>query len=274
MSDFTSTFRAQSREGWFEKFARFGLISKGIVYFLMGMLSVLAAFGLSSEKGDKSGAFKLIYEQPYGRVILIAIALGLLGYVMLRFLQAFKNTENKGKDFKGILDRIGYGMSAVLYLAIGVYAIRLVLEGASSDEGDSRQFIVSKVFEYPGGEYIVGIASLIVIGMGIYQIIRGVTGRFMKKVNLYKSNMKDAFKTTGVIGYISRGIVLGIIGYFLFHAAWLSNPGEAQGTGAAFDFLQNNFGSLMMALVALGLAAYGVFCFVKAKYQRIDLNLD
>lgn len=272
MSGLTSTFRAQSREGWFEKFARFGLVSKGIVYFLMGTLSVLAAMGLSSEKGDKSEAFKLIYEQPYGRVILIAIALGLLGYVMLRFLQAFKNTENKGKDLKGILDRIGYGMSAILYLAIGIYAIKLVFEGAGGGESDSRQFIVSKVFEYPAGEYVVGIASLIVVGMGIYQITRGVTGRFMKKVNLYKSNMKDAFKTTGVIGYISRGIVLAIIGYFLFHAAWLSNPSEAQGTSAAFDFLQNKFGSLMMAIVAAGLAAYGVFCFVKAKYQRIDFD--
>lgn len=274
MSSLTSAFGAQSREAWFEKFARFGLVSKGIVYFLMGGLSVLAAFGLSSEKGDKSEAFKLIYEQPYGRVILIAIAIGLLGYVMLRLMQAFKNTENKGKDLKGTLDRIGYGMSALMYLGIGIYAMKLVLQGASSDQGDSRQFIVSKIFEYPGGEYIVGIASLIVIGMGIYQIARGVTGKFMKRVNLYNSNMKDAFKTAGVIGYISRGIVLGIIGYFLFHAAWLSNPNEAKGTGAAFDFLQNTFGSLMMALVAIGLAAYGVFCFVKAKYQRIDFDFD
>lgn len=273
MSGLTSTFQAPSRESWFEKFARFGFVSKGIVYFLMGTLSVLAAMGLSRENGDKSEAFRLIYEQPYGRVILIAITLGLLGYVMLRLFQAFKNTENKGKDFKGVLDRIGYGMSAILYLAIGIYAMKLVFEGASSEGGDSRQFIVSKVFEYPGGEYIVGIASFIVIGMGIYQITRGVTGKFMKKVNLYKSNMKDAFKTTGMIGYIARGIVLGIIGYFLFHAAWLSNPSEAQGTSAAFDFLQNKFGSVMMALVAAGLAAYGVFCFVKAKYQRIDFDM-
>lgn len=275
MSGITSTFSARLKDGWFEKLARLGLVSKGIVYFLMGTLSVLAAMGLSNENGDKAEAFKLIYEQPYGRVILIAIALGLLGYVMLRFFQAFKNTENKANDFKGILDRIGFGMSALLYLAIGVYAIRLVFEGAKSSDGesDSRQFIVSKIFEYPGGEYVVGIASIIVIGMGIYQFIRGVTGKFMKKVNLYKSEMKDAFKTAGTVGYISRGIVLTIIGYFLFHAAWLSNPDEAKGTGAAFDFLQNNFGSVLMALVAVGLAGYGVFCVVKAKYQRIDLNV-
>ena len=272
MSTATSFFSTPSKEKWFEKFARFGLVSKGVVYFLMGTLSVLAAFGLSRQNGDKAEAFKLIYAQPFGKVLLIGIALGLFGYVMLRFFQAFMNTENKRKDFKGTLDRIGYALSALLYLGIAAYAIKLAVAGSSSGEGDSRQFIVSKVFEYPGGEYIVGIAALMGIGMGIYQIVRGVTGKFMKRVNLYRSNMKDAFKTTGTIGYISRGIVLGIIGYFLLHAAIVSNPNEAQGTGEAFDFLQNNFGSLLMAVVAVGLAGYGVFCFVKAKYQRIDLD--
>lgn len=273
MSGLTSAFNVSSKEKWFEKFARFGLVSKGLVYFLMGALSVLAAFGLSSEQGDKAQAFKFIYQQPFGRVILVAIGVGMFGYVMLRMFQAFKDTENKGKDVKGILDRTGYALSAILYLAIGVYALRLVFGSSSSGESDSRQFVVSKVLEYNGGEYLVGIASLIVIGMGIYQITRGITGKFMRRVNLYDLNMRDLFKTAGTIGYIARGIVLAIIGYFLFHAAWLSKPDEAQGTSAAFTFLENEFGSLMMAIVALGLSAYGVFCFVKAKYQKIDLDL-
>lgn len=273
MSGITSVFNDRSKENLFEKFARFGLVSKGIVYFLMGTLSVLAAFGLSKEKGDKAEAFQFIYDQPFGRVILSAIALGLVGYVMLRMFQAFKDTENKGKDFKGIMNRVGYAMSAFLYVAIAAYAVKLVFRGATGGgDSDSRQFVVSKVLEYSGGEYLVGIAGLIVIGMGIYQIFRGATGKFMKKVHLYNSNMKDAFKTAGTIGYISRGIVLGVIGYFLLHAAWFSNPDDAQGTGAAFDFLQNQFGSFMMALVAAGLIGYGVFCFVKARYQKIDLD--
>jgi hypothetical protein len=273
MSGITSTFPDRSKEHWFEKFARFGLIAKGVVYCMMGILSVLAAMGLSQEKGDKAEAFKTIYGQPFGQVVLVIIALGLLGYVMLRFFQAFKDIDNKGKGMKGLLDRVGYTLSAFLYLGIGAYAIKLIFSGADKGDGESRQFVVSKVLEYPGGEYVVGIASVIVIGMGLYQIFRGVTGKFMKRVNLYRSGMKEAFKYAGTMGYISRGIVLAIVGYFLFHAAWLSNANEAQGTGAAFSFLQNHFGSVMMALVALGLTGYGIFCFVKAKYQKIDIDL-
>jgi hypothetical protein len=272
MSDFTSTFTGDSKEKWFEKFTRFGLISKGIVYCLMGLLSVLAAFGLSRENGDKAEAFKVIYEQPFGKIILLAIGMGLLGFVMLRCFQAFKDIDNKGNDMKGIFNRIGYALSALLYLGLGAYAFKLVISGIGGSESDSRQFVVSKVLGYPGGEYMVGIAGLVVMGMGIYQIIRGVTGKFMKHIQLVRSNMKDFFKKAGTVGYISRGIVLVIIGYFLFHAALKSNSNEAQGTGAAFDFLQNNFGSVMMALVALGLIGYGIFTFVKAKYQKIDLD--
>ena len=253
MSGISSVFSGQSKDNWYEKFARFGLLSKGIVYCLMGLLSVLAAFGLSQEKGDKAEAFKVIYGQPFGQVLLVIVALGLLGYVMLRFFQAFKDIDNKGTDMKGIFDRIGYTLSAFLYLGIGAYALKLVFGSSGGDDGDSRQFVVSKVLEYPGGQYVVGIAGFVVIGMGLYQIFRGVTGKFMKRVNLIRSNMKDAFQGAGTVGYISRGIVLGIIGYFLLHAAWLSNAEEAQGTGAAFDFLQNQFGSVMMAIVALGL---------------------
>lgn len=273
MSGIGSILSDRSKENWFEKFARFGLVSKGIVYCLMGILSVLAAFGLSQENGDKAEAFKVIYGQPLGQVILVVIALGLLGYVMLRLFQAFKDIDNKGNDLKGIFDRIGYTLSAFLYLGIGAYALKLVFGSSGGGDGDSRQFVVSKVLEYPGGQYAVGIAAAITIGMGLYQIFRGVTGKFMKRIRLLRSNMKDVFKMTGTIGYISRGIVLGIIGYFLAHAAWRSNAKQAQGTGEAFSFLENEFGSVMMAIVALGMVGYGAFTFVKAKYQKIDLDI-
>jgi hypothetical protein len=273
MSGFSSAFSNPSNEKWFEKFARFGLVSKGIVYCLMGILSVLAAFGLSREQGDKVEALKLIYSQPFGQLLLVAIAVGLLGYVMLRMFQAIKDIDGKGHDLKGIFDRIGYGLSALLYLTIGAYALKLALGGSDGGDADSRQFVVSKVLEYPGGQHLVGIASLVVVGIGIYQIFRGLTGKFMKDVSLVRTNMKDTFKKIGTFGYVARGIVLVIIGYFLFHAALRANPQDAQGTGAAFDFLQNKFGSLMMAVVALGLTGYGIFTLMRAKHQKIDLAL-
>src|SRR5690606_25851571 len=96
----TSSLTSGSRDLWMERFARFGLVAKGIVYLLMGTISVLAAIGLSSENGDKTKAFQFLYEQPFGRVMLVLIGAGMFGYVMLRGFQSVKDSENKGNDFK------------------------------------------------------------------------------------------------------------------------------------------------------------------------------
>jgi C4-dicarboxylate transporter len=263
----------KKKEKWIENFARFGIISKGVVYCLIGILTVMTAFGLSNKKGDKSEAFKTIYDQPFGKVLLLIVAIGLFGYVMWRCFQTFKDTEHKGKDGKGIMDRIGYAASALIYLSFGVYAMKLVIKGPGSGNGDSKQFVLSKILDLDAGEWIIGICGLIVIGRGIYQIYRAVSGKFMKKVHLVRSEHAGTFKKAGIIGYISRGIVMLIVGYFLLRAAVEHDPREAQGTEAAFDFLQNNFGNVLMILVAVGLFAYGIFMFIKAKYQQINLDL-
>jgi H+/Cl- antiporter ClcA len=270
MNTFSNSHLTNKQERMLQKFARFGLASKGLVYCLMGVLTVLAALGLSREKGDKAEAFKVVYEQPFGKFLLLAIALGLCGYVVLRVFQSFFDTERKGNTAKGIATRLGYAFSAVLYLSLIVYAINLASGNGSS--GDRRQFFVSKVMEWPMGEWIIGIAALIIIGAGINQMYKGISKSFMKKVRLYHTEYAESFKKAGIIGYVSRGLVFSIVGYFLLRAAIDSNPNEANGTGAAFDFLQNNFGNLLMGIVALGLVAYGIFMFVRAKHENLNFS--
>lgn len=258
------------KEKYFDKFARYGLASKGVVYCVMGVLTVLAAFGMGGRKGDKATVFQFIYEQPFGKILLILIGLGLLGFVALRFVQAFRDTDNKGNDMKGLITRIGFAISGLLYLGFSVYALRLAMDNPSS--GDAKQFFVAKVMQWPMGEWIIGIVAVIVIISGINQIYKGVSGKFMKKVTLVRSGLDDVFRKAGLIGYVARGIVFLILGYFLGVAAANSNPKEAQGTKEAFDFLQGNFGNVLMGLVAIGLIGYGVFMFVRARYERISIR--
>jgi hypothetical protein len=262
----------QQGKKWIEQFARFGIFSKGVVYCLIGVLTALAAFGLGGEKANKNEAFRVIYDQPFGKILLFIIAIGLLGYVVWRFLQAVFDLDYKGNDTKAKLTRLGYGLSAIIYLGLAIYALRLALSGGRNSNGDSQQFIVNKILSYPAGEWIIGVAALLIVANGVRQIYNAVSGRFMKDVQLMRARYADVFRKTGVAGYISRGVVLMIIGYFFFRAAIYSNANEAQGTDAAFSFLENNFGSVLMGITAAGLAGYGVFMFVKGKYQRIDLH--
>jgi hypothetical protein len=269
MSD-SFSFASGKKRKWFENFARYGLISKGIVYCLFGILSSMAAFGLRGDEADKTEAFGVIYNQPFGKVLLMIIAVGLCGYVTLRIFQSFKDINHKGNNAVGIITRIGYGISAMIYISLAVYAVKLVFEG-HGDSGSSRQFIVSKALEFSGGRWLVAIAGLIMIGSGVQQIVKGVTGSFFERMKLIRSGPAKILKKAGIIGYISRGVVLGIIGYLFLLSAWASNPQKAQGTDGAFNFLENNFGSFLMGAVALGMVGYGIFMFIQARYQQIDI---
>ncbi len=261
-----------NKEKWIEYFARTGIIAKGIVYCLIGLLTLLAALGWRGQKMDKSDAFKVIYEQPFGKALLIIIAISLFGYVTWRLFQAIRDIDNKGNDSKAILIRIGYAFSALIYLSLGIYAFKLALSGSSSGEGDAQKNFISKLLDYPGGAWMLGIVAGIIIVNGFRQIYKGALQRFMKNVNFYQSKHAHIFKKAGMIGYISRGVVLLIIGYFFVRAALNKNAAEAQGTKGVFDFLENNFGSVLMGTVAFGLLGYGIFMFVKGRYQKIDIH--
>jgi hypothetical protein len=259
------------KEKWTERFARFGIISKGIVYCLIGILTTMAAVGLRGEKASKDEAFKVIYEQPLGKILLLIIAFGLLGYVTWRFFQSVYDIDYKGTDAKAKFIRIGYGISAILYFGLAVYALKLSLSGIQGGD-DSQQFFVSKILSYPAGDWIVGIAALLTIVNGFRQMYKGVSGNYMKNVQFMRARHSEIFRNAGVVGYFSKGLVLIIIGYFFLRAALYHNANEAIGTKGAFALLENAFGTVLMGLVALGLVGYGVFMFVKGRYQRIDIN--
>jgi hypothetical protein len=271
MASMTGISISHGKKG-FEKFARFGIISKGVVYCLMGILTVLTALGLHALKGSKTEAMQVIYRQHFGKFLLAVIGIGLLGYVALRFLQAFMDIGQRGKNLQALAIRAGFAISAFLYLGLSLYALKLSFTQHAAT--GSKQFLVGKVMTYPAGEWIIGLVAIIVVGSGIRQIYKGVSGRFMKNVHIRGSNYYNVFRKAGVVGYVARGIVFCILGYFLIMAASHSNPNEVKDTDGAFDFLQNTFGSVLMGLVAAGLVAYGIFMFVKAKHEPIEISTE
>jgi hypothetical protein len=274
MSVSTGDFLDKNKERWIERFARFGIVSKGVVYCLIGVLAALPAIGIQGRQMNKSDAFRLIYDQPFGQVMLLLVALGMAGYVTWRLFQAIRDIDHKGKDTKAKFTRVGYAFSGFVYASLAFYAAKLALGGpqGNSGGGSSRQFVVSKVLEFPAGEWLIGISAVLIFVQGIRQIYKGASGKFCKNVKLMGSQYSGIYKKTGVIGYISRGIVLLVIGYFFFRAALNGSEKEIQDTKGAFAFLENTFGSLLMILIAVGLVGYGVFMFVKGRYQKIDLD--
>lgn len=263
---------------WFVRFAKAGLVAKGIVYCLVGLLAFMAAFEIgnsSTHNSSRSGVFRFVLDQPFGQVLLGLIAVGLACYSVWRIIEALNDTEHKGSDAKGIASRIGYFFSGLVYGALAYTAGQLALGNGGGGGGDMRQTFAREVLQQPFGQWMVGVVAVGTMALGIYQIYRGVSDKYKEQIQ-NAGLTGDAERTmvkAGKVGFVARGIVWIIIGYMLLQAAIQSNANEAGGSSKAFQWLENSlFGSFLLGAVALGLICYGVFMFMRAKYQPIYTN--
>lgn len=251
-----------------------GLIAKGIVYCLLGILAFMAAFrlnGQSIDNTDKEGVLSTIKEQTGGQIMLASIALGLLCYSLWRGFQCFGDTEGKGNDAKGIAARSRYFLSGLIYASFAGYAIKMLFSSAKRG-GNNNRGMVQDLLNNPYGQWMLAIVAAIIIGVGIYQIYYSLSEKYRKhlKTSGFASPNK-VMLIAGKIGYFARGIVWLIIGWMFTKAAFHSNSAEAGDTSNAFGFLASkSYGSYLLAAVGSGLICYGFFNLIRARYERFD----
>jgi len=265
-----------SRSGWIKQLAKFGLYANGTVYVLIGTLAFMAAFGLNGKttaNAGKQSIFTFLLDQPFGKILVGLVVLGLICYAIWRLIQAFMDTESFGKDAKGLARRLGYAFSGLVYGGLAFSGFKLLQGNAQSSGGNSQQTLADTLLDKPFGQWLLGIIGLATIGLGIYQIYKGLSGKFLKRIreSQIKPEWRKALVRAGKIGYPARGIVWGIIGYLLLKASLHANAQEAGGTKSAFHFLENStFGPFLLGAVALGLICYGIFMFVRGRYETIN----
>lgn len=225
-----------------ETIVRYGIASKGFVYILLGGLTVMAAAGLGGEKSDTNGALEFLADSTIGQLLLAVTAAGLAAYVFWRFYQTFVDPEKKGTEARGLATRAGYFSSGIIYAILAFSAVQL-LTGSGSDSGGGGNSLITKALSQTYGQVIVGIIACIYLGKAVYQIHRAYSGDFKKKIKdqHFSDKVQKLMVVSGIAGYTARGIVIGIIAYLTFRAAFSNNSDDSGGTEEAFDFLQNEF---------------------------------
>ena len=261
-----------------ETLARFGYVAKGFVYGTIGILALMTAFSVGGGKTTgTSGALQSISQQPFGQVLLILIAIGLVGYALWRLVQAINDPEDKGTDAKGIFARLGYLLSGIAYAGVAVNAALLAFGNSSGGGGgsSSKQDWTATVMQQPLGRWLVGIGGAIIIGIGFYRIYRAYKIKFRKKLNLSELDNKQEEWLVNIsrFGIAARGVVFIMLGFFVVQAAHQSNPQQVKGLdGALYTLTQQPFGKVLLTLMALGLVAYAVYLLLQARYRRIRMS--
>lgn len=248
--------------------ARLGYACIGLVYMIAGGLAALSGLGRGGSTGGQENALRAILHQPFGRVALAVIAIGLIGYTLWRFVSAATDSEDRGDDAKGLGIRIGSALRGLVYAFITVEVIRLMLHRSGASGGEARaEHWTRTLMAKPFGPWMVGAVGLGVIGYGLYQLYSAWDSKLSKRINLGEidTRVRDKVVTISRFGIGARGVVFLIIGGSLLLAAARLRPSEARSTSGALQALPEP----ALVLVGLGLAAYGVYAMVNARYRRI-----
>lgn len=263
-------------EPWIERFARVGYAAKGVVYVVIGVLAAQAAFGAGGRTTGSRGALQTIVAQPFGKVMLAVVALGLFGYVAWRIVAAVTDAEGKGSDAKGIATRAAHAGRALVYASLALSAVRLLRGVGGGDAGGdaAAEGWTARLMDVPFGRWLAGLVGAGVIAYGLYQLYRAYATDLRKHLNL---SSLSAAATEWVVrfarfGVAARGVVFGVIGWFLIRAATEANANRASGLGEALASLEHRpYGAWLLGLVALGLIAYGLYQLANARYRRIAM---
>jgi hypothetical protein len=263
---------ARKAAPWVERLARAGYFSRGFVYVVVGLLAARAAL-YHGRPAAMRGALLEVAHQPLGRVALFAIAVGFLGYAAWRAVQSVLDPERQGKDVKALGKRVGHMSTAVTYVVLAAAAITLALYGRGQGDRTSAGQWVAPVMEHPLGRWAVAVVGAWIAGYGLWRIYRAFTKDPEKKLNLsgLQPGTQKALKLAGRFGIAARGVVFAVIGVWMVLAALHHRPGEAKMPAGALESVREQpHGQWLLAVVAVGLAAFGFFEMVKARYRVIQ----
>ena len=260
----------------FETLARLGYAARGIIYFVIGLLAVLMAFGYGGKTTDQQGAISVIGTQPAGRILLWLVLIGLVCYSLWGLIRFIFNPFHLSHDAKGFAVRIGYLVSAAAYGLLVIPTYALISGGAQPAQSGAQQGQIQQysdqILVVPFGQLLVGSIGIILILVGLMQIFQGFSSGFERRIHLTKLNPVQLRRVRflGRLGTIARGIVFALIGFFIVMAAYTANSQQIKGFDSTLTYIvQQPYGGWLMGVVALGLISLGLYSLCMAVFFRL-----
>ncbi len=252
---------------WMDWAIRAGLVTYGVVHLLVGWLSLQLAFGDRSEKASNKGAMQEVAQQPYGEVLVWAIAIGMFLLVLWRLLEAFVGHQDKDEGADRWKARAVSVGKAIIYAVIGITAVNVAIGANKSGGGGSTW--TQTVMGWPAGQWIVALVGLAVIAYGANHVRKGFTESYAKHLSSEgKSGQAGkAYLMFGKIGYIGKGIAIAIVGGLVMYGGITHDASKSGNLDQALHkVLTYPFGQVLLVLIAAGLICYGLFCFARARH--------
>jgi hypothetical protein len=251
---------------------RVGYVVRGTLYSTMGTLALGVALGIGGAATDQSGSLVILTRGPFGKFLLLAVAIGISAYAVWGFVRAIFDPLHRGDDAPGVAQRLGFAWSGFAYTGLALFALQLFAGTGGAGGQDSTHATIAAVLNHPAGQLATVLIGLVALAAGIGQFVEAYRAEFkkdMKRGEMSKGE-KEIVDTLGRLGMIARGVTFSLVGWFVLEAGLHHDSSRAHGFGAAFLFLLNQpFGRQLLALVALGFIALGLHSFACARWVRL-----
>jgi uncharacterized membrane protein YhdT len=253
---------------------RAGFLARGLLYIVIGWISLEIAFGKTSQQADRSGVVQALGRTAGGEVALWILGVGLFGMAVWRLAEAAFGPPVEDKDKrKAVWVRLSCLAKAVVYAVLGYGVLQYAVGAGSPPSSDQESVgLTATLMRQPGGRAAVIVIGLVLIGSGLYLAYQALRARFRKDLLLSQMGRRTAWIVDwlGRIGGIARGAVFITAGVFLIVAAAEAKPGEAKGIDSSLRALtETPLGPWLLALVALGLIIFGLFSCCETRWRRV-----
>jgi hypothetical protein len=262
---------------WIERSARLGLVARGLVYAVVGLIALEVAWrGAAGDHASKGGAIAAIAERPLGRVLLVVLAVGFGGYVVWRSCEALWGRSDEHRDDQpvALAKRVASGAKALVYASLVVTTVKVIAGGSSGtgSEDEQPKELTARAFDLPGGRGLVAAVGVALLGVAAYFAYRGVAQRFRDRLDTSEmgSVVGRVVDAVGTLGMAARGMVVAVLGILVLQAAAHHDPGQATGIdGALRRLAQQRYGQALLTVTALGILAFGLYSFAEARYRDV-----
>ncbi|QKW52161.1 DUF1206 domain-containing protein [Streptomyces buecherae] len=250
--------------------ARWGLAARGVLYVLVGLLALRLAFG-GGEQADNGGALRELGRQPFGAFLIWAVGIGIAGLALWRLSEALFGAA--GPDGRKARKRAMSAGRAVFYgfMAYSMISFAIKDQGSGSSDKKSRD-VTADALGWPAGQWLVGIAGLVIAGAGVWIVVQAARRSFHKHLKHAQMSRRTrkVIDVLGVVGGVARGALFAVAGVFAVRAALDYDAGQAKGMDDTLrSFADTPAGPWLLAAIAVGLVLFGVFSLALARWRRV-----
>ncbi len=257
---------------WITPLFRIGWLAKGAVYILMGLTTLtIGRQQPTADDASPEGVLAQIEGRPAGPVLLAVLGIGLVLYSVWRLISV---VLVKGHDVRDWLDRIGFTASAAFYGVLAYTAIRSTIVRDQPEDSNTVEDLSKTMLESGTGRWVLLLAGAVAFTVGVYFVLeQGLRRSFLKDLHFEGASIVErrVVSWTGIVGWIGRGVVTSLVGFFVLQAAWQVDHDDARGFDRSLrEVASTSLGMVVVFGVGVALIVYGMFCVASLRHRKLE----